>query len=162
MEQLQYICSYCSKDSWKSKRGLSQHETYCVSNPNAKKAVKKTEAFYEAMKARRGRSTNGWTYVNWDLVPFEKLGFSKKRSRLIQLANYSCTSCGFNKTRECGGSILEIDHIDGNHNNNSLENLRVLCPNCHALTPNFRNWGRSSKMKSSTRIRRSTSRPQAK
>ena len=33
---------------------------------------------------------------------------------------------------------LELDHIDGNHQNNALDNLRLLCPNCHSLTPTFR------------------------
>lgn len=33
---------------------------------------------------------------------------------------------------------LELDHKDGNHQNNSLDNLRLLCPNCHSLTPTFR------------------------
>lgn len=29
---------------------------------------------------------------------------------------------------------LELDHIDGNHYNNEISNLRLLCPNCHAQT----------------------------
>lgn len=33
---------------------------------------------------------------------------------------------------------LELDHIDGNRYNNELENLRILCPNCHSQTPTFR------------------------
>ena len=33
---------------------------------------------------------------------------------------------------------LEIHHIDGNHKNNKLENLQILCPNCHSLTTNYR------------------------
>jgi len=33
---------------------------------------------------------------------------------------------------------LELDHIDGNSSNNELINLRLLCPNCHALTPTYR------------------------
>lgn len=31
---------------------------------------------------------------------------------------------------------LELHHIDGNHFNNELENLQILCPNCHTLQPN--------------------------
>ena len=29
--------------------------------------------------------------------------------------------------------VLELHHIDNNHNNNELSNLEVLCPNCHAM-----------------------------
>jgi len=33
---------------------------------------------------------------------------------------------------------LEVDHIDGDKYNNSRENLRLLCPNCHSTTPTWR------------------------
>lgn len=33
---------------------------------------------------------------------------------------------------------LELHHIDGNGKNNALENLQMLCPNCHAQTDNYR------------------------
>ena len=45
---------------------------------------------------------------------------------------------------ECGISewhghslVLQLHHINGNHNDNRLENLQILCPNCHSLTENF-------------------------
>lgn len=145
-------CKYCSREC--GKRGLKCHEKHCKENPDRVSPPPKTEAFYEAMKLRRGKSTNGWTNVDWSTVPFEKLGNGKRRERLFQETNYSCTQCGYNKTRDNGKTILEIDHIDGDYTNNTRENLRVLCPNCHALTPNFRNWGRSSKEKTSKRIRK--------
>ena len=33
---------------------------------------------------------------------------------------------------------LEIDHINGDNNDNRIENLHYLCPNCHALTDSYR------------------------
>ena len=49
----------------------------------------------------------------------------------------ACKCCGL--TEWMGKSIpLELDHIDGDRENNSLSNLRLLCPNCHALTPTYR------------------------
>jgi 5-methylcytosine-specific restriction endonuclease McrA len=33
---------------------------------------------------------------------------------------------------------LELDHVNGMRSDNRLSNLRILCPNCHAQTPNYR------------------------
>ena len=41
-----------------------------------------------------------------------------------------CVSCGFIPVHTCQ---LDVDHIDGNHSNNTLENLQTLCSNCHRL-----------------------------
>ena len=52
-----------------------------------------------------------------------------------------CEKCGI---WEWNGEPLsmELDHIDGNSHNHVLENLRILCPNCHAQTPTFRSKSR--------------------
>lgn len=51
-----------------------------------------------------------------------------------------CSSCGWNEINPTTKtSPLEVDHIDGDANNNSEDNLRLLCPNCHSLTSNYRN-----------------------
>ena len=61
------------------------------------------------------------------------------RKYLLEQNNYSCSKCGFNKNHpDDGKTILEINHIDGDGTNHSPENLEVLCPNCHALTPTYR------------------------
>jgi hypothetical protein len=62
------------------------------------------------------------------------------KARLLSdgVLDSECSSCG--RTEWLGVSIpLELDHIDGDPTNNTLENLRILCPNCHALTPTYRN-----------------------
>jgi len=51
-----------------------------------------------------------------------------------------CTLCGWKEKNVITGEIpLEIDHIDGDSENNAEINLRLICPNCHYLTANFRN-----------------------
>lgn len=54
--------------------------------------------------------------------------------------NNKCFLCGWDKKHPITGKIpLEIEHIDGNAENNVEKNLQLLCPNCHALTPFYKN-----------------------
>ncbi len=51
-----------------------------------------------------------------------------------------CFRCGWNQKHHKTLVVpLEINHIDGNAENNKEENLELICPNCHSLTLNFRN-----------------------
>ena len=49
-----------------------------------------------------------------------------------------CYTCGVTHWLD-NPITLELDHIDGNSLNNSPDNLRMLCPNCHSQTPTFKN-----------------------
>lgn len=61
------------------------------------------------------------------------------KKRLIRegLLEYKCADC-FNTTWLKSQIPLELHHIDGNNKNNNINNLQLLCPNCHALTSNYR------------------------
>ena len=64
---------------------------------------------------------------------------NKLRKRLLKegVLEPRCVVCG--GTEWLDRTIpLELDHIDGDRSNNLLSNLRLVCPNCHALTPTYR------------------------
>jgi hypothetical protein len=58
--------------------------------------------------------------------------------RLLQagLLQNQCEECGLSQWRGKPISI-QIDHVNGQKNDNRLENLRMLCPNCHSQTETF-------------------------
>lgn len=65
------------------------------------------------------------------------------RSYLIRTRGRQCAVC--KATTWLGQPVpIETDHIDGDYRNNSEVNVRLICPNCHALTPTYkgRNKGR--------------------
>ena len=69
----------------------------------------------------------------------------KRRLIRVGLKEAACEMC--HGTQWNGRPIpLELDHVNGRSDDNRLENLRILCPNCHAQTPTYRarNIGKSS------------------
>ena len=70
---------------------------------------------------------------------------SRMSKHLKEQAGHKCSKCCWGETNPHTGTIpVEIDHIDGNSTNNFPSNLRVLCPNCHALTSTYRGANRGN------------------
>lgn len=81
----------------------------------------------------------GWNkdVVHMSLFQYNKAVKSEVMIRaLTLLRGWKCENCG--RTEWEGQKIpLCVHHLDGNHINNQIENLQILCPNCHAQTDNY-------------------------
>ena len=62
----------------------------------------------------------------------------KNRLYEVGLKSQECEICNWSKMSSDGRIPLELDHINGDRTDNRLENLRILCPNCHSLQPTHR------------------------
>lgn len=81
----------------------------------------------------KNKLTNGKMFVENSIYCRSKL---KKRILDENIIPYICSRCGINEWQ--GEELsLHLDHINGIRNDNRLENLRFLCPNCHSLTETY-------------------------
>ena len=64
---------------------------------------------------------------------------NKLRKRLLEEGyfEHKCYSCKLEEWLD-KPIPLELEHIDGNSSNNRIENLTLLCPNCHSMTDTYR------------------------
>ena len=113
-----YNCVSCVKDN--AFKGYSYANKYCDN---------KCQKDYESKERVRQWLEEG---RDWDMqIP----AWAKRH--LATIHGYNCSVCGIS---EHNGKdiVLECDHIDGHHENNAVENLRLICPNCHSQTDTYK------------------------
>lgn len=86
------------------------------------------------------RGKQGW--VNEDIFCVDsKYSRANLRDAVVRrgvIKYYNCSKCDLLPSWDGELLTLELDHINGIHNDNRIENLRWLCPNCHSQTKTFK------------------------
>lgn len=100
-----------------------------------------TTKYIHSNKSRETQAKNNLVQLN-NILTGESIFTGASRSLKDRLIKFNillnkCAECGIESTWNYKPIILQLDHIDGNHSNNVLNNLRILCPNCHSQTPTF-------------------------
>ena len=148
------ICSQCSKETYitislfnkkkKSKSGLCFCSQSCAAYYNNSLKLKRYKKCKLCERECSKNSTyckecqkKGYNYRKVTTLEDCKLDKSR-REFLIKTGERKCSIC-LNTEWNSKPIPIELDHIDGNHTDNRLENLRLVCPNCHAQTPTYKN-----------------------
>ena len=107
--------------------------------------LKKWNIEYKGNMGRKGiPNYEGRRDINDYLNNFQQITTHQLKLKLIDcgLKEHKCENCQL--TEWLGDLIpIELHHIDGNRFNNNLDNLQILCPNCHSKTDN--NSGKKNK-----------------
>lgn len=102
-----------------------------------REVVKMIETFNLDVSHFKGQ---GWNKDNFDYSRFvygKKIKSAQAINAIVALRGHKCEICGLSEWN--GNPIpLEVHHIDGQELNSELNNLLLICPNCHALTDNYR------------------------
>ena len=65
-------------------------------------------------------------------------GLPRIRKFFVWKFGATCSECGWaGRNPFTGAWVIELDHIDGDRQNSAPTNFRLLCPNCHAMTPTY-------------------------
>ena len=100
--------------------------------------LKKMGIEYSGQQAKKGqqKGQNSYKPASYYIETGKTITSYKLKEKLIRdgLKEDKCELCGLSVWQNQKLS-LELHHKDGDHYNNNLDNLIILCPNCHSIQP---------------------------
>jgi 5-methylcytosine-specific restriction endonuclease McrA len=106
-----------------------------------KKRINEDQIDFSHFKPSKAYLTSALPPITFDKVLTQNSNYNrsflKKRLLDTKLLNNKCYCCGQLPEWKGKKLSLQLDHINGISNDNRLENLRILCPNCHSQTESF-------------------------
>jgi hypothetical protein len=76
-------------------------------------------------------------YARKQAIQLGIAGNGSVKRHLIETHGYQCSECGISEWNK-KHIVLDLEHINGNSNDNTLENVCLLCPNCHSQTETYK------------------------
>lgn len=129
------FCSHsCSAKNSNVKRS-KKNKLFCLSCK--KQLIKKSNKYCNA-KCQQNFIKKS-LYEKLELGLTHNIATKRIRQYLIDKYGAKCMNCLWDKKNPITNNCpIELEHIDGNSENNNLNNLKLLCPNCHSLTPTYK------------------------
>jgi len=89
-------------------------------------------------KSNTNKRIQSWISGEWDGSIKNGQLCNVIRNHLLKVSGYKCEKCGWGVPNPITRKpILTVNHKDGNPSNHSVDNLEILCYNCHTLTDSF-------------------------
>jgi hypothetical protein len=137
------LCKHCNNPHEYDKRKNKFCSSSCATTfNNLLKGKSKTNCIScsKEMVGKHKKYCDNKCQNNYSLEEKVKNGeASTKTLKRYLLKNYGnkCWTCGITEWNN-KSIVMELEHIDGNSENNHLENLSLICPNCHSQTPTYK------------------------
>ena len=134
------LCKKCSKE-FEVIKGFRNYCSTACKDTNKFKANSDNKIDWNSVNNDKDRIIKQKeTWRRKTLVKFlrgDRLHIGTIKKILIERVDYTCEYCKLSLWMD---KIipLEIHHVDGNSKNNIVDNLHIICPNCHSQTDNFR------------------------